>query len=415
MVEHDGDVLHVLRQARPEDLPDELASPHAPAAQAMLEEILSMPITNAPDPVATATEPPPTLPPPTARQRRHPRLRLGLAAAAAAVVAVAVATAALQGDGTSTSTSGRAETAQPLDPAVALPESLVAVSSEPDGLEHCQSGHADMISADQIDGALRLLPTWLPEGFEVDQTWARHESGDCPSADPLLVLRSVSESGRVDATIEVQGPFADPLPRDTGPTWTETTLRGEPALRMTLPDQPEEALVAFTWTEGGVSWWIEGENVTSDALTHVAESLALDSTAAPDEPPATLPDDAIPAGFERVWQASGPPAVESDSRWWHVSLADTARPAAEGCEVSLHTTTLEQPVATSGSAGSTLHVVRGRPAVAVPQGGTMLFWEEAPGVVGAVTCPTDVSTAMRIAESLVPVEPDAPGLRPLGD
>jgi hypothetical protein len=45
MTEHDegrDDVIDVLRRARPEDLPDEVVSPHAPAAQALLEEILSM-------------------------------------------------------------------------------------------------------------------------------------------------------------------------------------------------------------------------------------------------------------------------------------------------------------------------------------------------------------------------------------
>ena len=74
------DVIDILRRAKPEDLPDELVSPHAPAAQALLEEILSMQTIQAPAPP---------------RSRPRPRAARGLVAAAAAVALVAGAAVAV--------------------------------------------------------------------------------------------------------------------------------------------------------------------------------------------------------------------------------------------------------------------------------------------------------------------------------
>ena len=41
-------------------------------------------------------------------------------------------------------------------------------------------------------------------------------------------------------------------------------------------------------------------------------------------------------------------------------------------------------------------------------GQVFLDWQEAPGVVGSLRCGGDVDTAVRIADSLVEVEPDDP-------
>ena len=38
----------------------------------------------------------------------------------------------------------------------------------------------------------------------------------------------------------------------------------------------------------------------------------------------------------------------------------------------------------------------------------MLDWQEAPGVVGSLVCRGDLETVVRVADSLVEVEPDDP-------
>src|SRR5919108_2578189 len=92
MAERD-ELLDVLAQARP-DLPDELVSPRAPAAQALLEEILSMDTVSSDTMSHTTSDAmSPTSPTPATEARPRRRRRLVLAgAAAAAVAAVAAAT-----------------------------------------------------------------------------------------------------------------------------------------------------------------------------------------------------------------------------------------------------------------------------------------------------------------------------------
>ena len=94
------DAYAALRAARPE-LHDDLASPTSAAAQALLEEILSMPTSLAPDPAETTPTPGP----------RHSRRKVVVLAAASIVAFAAVAFAAVQhGDDRSTVHTGPAET-----------------------------------------------------------------------------------------------------------------------------------------------------------------------------------------------------------------------------------------------------------------------------------------------------------------
>jgi hypothetical protein len=86
-----SDALELCRATRPE-LPADLLSPHGPAARALLEEILAMPV----DTPLTETEPapPPPSPSPVPPPRRL-RLRPAVVIAAAAVVAAVAAVGAL--------------------------------------------------------------------------------------------------------------------------------------------------------------------------------------------------------------------------------------------------------------------------------------------------------------------------------
>jgi hypothetical protein len=82
-------VLDILRRARPADLPDEMASPHQPAAQAMLEEILEVPTIRSHQDDAEHGTADDTAPTRLVRRRRRPLVVLGAAAVAVAVVASA--------------------------------------------------------------------------------------------------------------------------------------------------------------------------------------------------------------------------------------------------------------------------------------------------------------------------------------
>jgi hypothetical protein len=87
MIEHD-EVIDSLRRHRPEDLPDEVVSPHAPAGQALLEEILSMQTI---DPVEPAAAVPDYSDVPDTQRRSRSRRAVTIAGAAAAAAAAVVA------------------------------------------------------------------------------------------------------------------------------------------------------------------------------------------------------------------------------------------------------------------------------------------------------------------------------------
>lgn len=79
MTEHD-DVIDLLRRAKPAGPPEELVSPHAPAAQALVEEILSMQTVEPESEIVAIPRP----------RRRRRVLAMGLAAAGAAAAVAAV-------------------------------------------------------------------------------------------------------------------------------------------------------------------------------------------------------------------------------------------------------------------------------------------------------------------------------------
>jgi len=264
--------------------------------------------------------------------------------------------------------------------------------------------------AAELEG-LRLTPTTLPDGVAVaTMTAQRYNRGTCVEVDPALVLRAGGGNGAIDAEIILTGPYAEPFRATDGVALEPTTqLRGGEASRVFDPTAPD-SYAAFTWTEpDGASWLLKGVGVDETTVRDVAERLELRPAADEGEPVAALPDDAMPAGFEVAWQAQGTPAVEGPTRLeWRVTTTP-ARP--DGCEVTINTTALEAPTGQLFSAGSVASEVdvRGRPGVAIEQDGSVyLYWMEEPGVAAWLVCGGDLDTALRVADSLVEVEPDDP-------
>jgi hypothetical protein len=160
--------FELLRRSLPDDLPTELASPHAPAAQALLEEILSMPTTPTLHDLAeesTGTVPAPIVARPPGRGRR-------LVLAGAAALAVALATATLL-----------AHRPQPSSPApVDIETALAASSSALEG-----SGRATFTYGVERNGTVVLsgVDDWAFSGDDVAHDsrmeghppWAEREVG----------------------------------------------------------------------------------------------------------------------------------------------------------------------------------------------------------------------------------------------
>lgn len=154
-------VLEILRRARP-DIPDDLVSPGDPAAQALLEEILSMPDTAAPDVARHAPAPVPL-----ARARRHRRWLAAGGAAAAIVVAALIAAVLLV-----------------LAPTSSTEASPLAAAAEKTAAALRQSGRADAtVSIDYADSEdAQGTEHWEYSGAD---TSTRLDYGDAPATGQI--------------------------------------------------------------------------------------------------------------------------------------------------------------------------------------------------------------------------------------
>jgi len=181
-------VLEILRRARP-DVPDEVVSPGDPAAQALLEEILSMPDTVAPD----VTDQAPVALGPARRHRRW----LAAGGAAAAIVVAAVLTAGLV----------------VLAPTSSTEASPLAAAAEKTAAALRQSGRADAtVSIDYADG----------EDAQGTEHW------EYSGADTSTVL----DYGDAPATGQIQtfvgGEWYFYRPTSDNPTWRWIHVRDLP-------------------------------------------------------------------------------------------------------------------------------------------------------------------------------------------
>jgi hypothetical protein len=281
----------------------------------------------------------------------------------------------------------------------------------PTKVESCERPTTQPVPADELDG-LRLMPTFLPDGIEgMTAHPARRGTGTCVDVDPALVLRADGGDRTLDAEIILEGPFGEPYRGADDVALEPTQLRGREAARTYDPTAPE-SYAGFTWTEpGGGSWVIKGVGVDEATVRGVAETLVLDDQPPAGQPAADIPDDALPDGFEVIWQAPGLPAVQGPTRLeWVVT---TTPPFPPGCELTVATTDLRAPPGRLYRAGPGTRAVqvdvRGRQGLAVEENGmVVLDWQEAAGVVGSLRCGGDLDTAVRVADSLAEVEPDDP-------
>jgi hypothetical protein len=366
------------------------------------------------------------------RRRRHAVRAAGVTAAVGGAVAAGLLVPD-RGTGGGDVEAGQSSETTPASSAPALlPSPLVC-------LDRGDFRPATDVPRSEVPEEMRVIPVGLPADEPI--TVARGgrfdaAPSDCESAEltDTLVVQATGVDGAVTATLRLAGPYS--AGDDLGMSNTvPSELRGQPAM---LAANGSE-FVAFTWAEpDGGHWEIRAEGMDEAGVRAVGEALQLDSSPEDGRPPAQIPAEALPPGFQVVAQAPtvpGPAAESGSLTTWTVQVGESEA-VSTGFECQLEVATQEgwaEVVASGRGVGDRVVTVGGRDALWGPALGTSpaslppglavneLRWELAPGFVASLACgwwdgpdrgTLPLEDMVPIAETLEPVAPDDPRLPP---
>jgi hypothetical protein len=292
----------------------------------------------------------------------------------------------------------------------------------------------DPVPPAEVPDEMRVLPSWTPgdQPITVASGIAQDYATDCgPVAEyrTALGLQTVGPDGIVTGTLTLDGPYSTPGSPTMGVGRTPTRVRGQDA---TLVDPSAGDDLVLEWREpDGGHWELWASGVDEATARSIAEALELDSSPPAGEPPAQLPETALPPGFSVTAQAPTVPAAVPASGTmseWSVVVGQSSAPQTG---IVCHLMVDEGDFGAAGGVGSRSVTVGGKPGRWGTMFGPMpgndpdperwmsLSWGLAPGLVATADCSDwtggggrtlPLETVVRFAESMEPVAPDDPRL-----
>jgi hypothetical protein len=369
------------------------------------------------------------------RRRRHAVRAVGVTAVIGGVAASALVVVDRGQGGTGNDVEAASQTSSTTTPPL-LPNPLADLD--------CTTGPDDEgglvvptpVPPDEVPDEMRVLPGWTPgdQPITVASGSNEHYETDCgPIAElqTTLGLQTVGPDGIVTGTVMLDGPYSTPDSPTMGVARTPTQVRGQDA---TLVDPTAGDDLVLEWREpDGGHWELWAYGVDEATARNITEALELDSSPPVGEPPAQLPEAALPPGFSITEQAPTVPAAVPASgtmSQWTVVVGQSSAPQTG---IVCHLMVNEADFGAAGGVGSRPVTVGGNPGRWGTMFGPMpgndpdperwmsLSWELAPGLLATTDCSdwTDgdgrtlpFDTVLRFAESLQPVAPDDPRLPP---
>jgi hypothetical protein len=368
------------------------------------------------------------------RRRRQAVRAVGVTAVIGGVAASALVVD--RGQGSTGSDVEASQTTSSSPPSSLLPNplgDLDCVMGPDDG--------ADLVAPPNVPPAevpdeMRVLPSWTPgdQPITVAGGTNRDYETDCgPIAElqTTLGLQTVGPDGVITGAVMLSGPYSTPDSELMGGGRTPTRVRGQDA---TLIEPGAGDNLVLEWREpDGSHWELWAYSVDEATARTIAEALELDSSPPEGEPPALLPESALPPGFTVTEQApTVPPAVPASGTTseWTVAVGQDSAPLTG---IVCHVTVTEADFPAAGGVGSRPATVGSKPGRWGPMLGLLpgndpdperwmsLTWELAPGLLATADCSdwTDgdgrtlpFDTVLQFAESLQPVDANDPRLPP---
>ena len=196
-----------------------------------------------------------------------------------------------------------------------------SVAIAADGSLQC-SGEGYAAAIDPRDADLRLLPSSLPEGWQVTTIAARWETSDDPAACrvPALSLVRVGDDRVVTGNVSVHGPFAQVDVESFMGARSTVQVAGGQGL---LLDSSQDGFQRWVWTADGRTWVMEARGLTREEGELVAAGITT-------------------TGSDVEWQPSGddldlqvvarrpgpPPTYRAAHLEWYVDLSGPGGRAA---------------------------------------------------------------------------------------
>ena len=207
-------------------------------------------------------------------------LALGAAAAALAVAGTAALSLVEPGEGPSLAVTS-----------VALTEEGRLACTPP-------VGYSEPI--DPADAVVTMLPTWLPDGWQVGHVWAVRETSPTCFSNPSLVLADTEADGAVTRSALVYGPIDEPISVE-GRDGVEVPIAGTTGqlFRTSTNDKFDQQ---WLWTdEQGGNWLLRAYGYSEERGEQLAEALRVDGDRI------GVDRNAAPDGTDVVFQRTGEP------------------------------------------------------------------------------------------------------------
>lgn len=208
---------------------------------------------------------------------------------------------------------------------------VTSVALDKEGNLTCEPPGGFSEPIDPAESPVRLLPTWLPDGWQVGAVWAVKETGSTCYLHPSLTMADTDRDGRVVRSAMVYGPIPETITMtDEIADTTTVTVAGQPGQMITRSSPKGADELLWLWTDpAGGNWLMRSYGYPHQTGKDLAAALRPEGTTMGLDP------DAAPSGTTVVFQRTSEPyPARTPTYHWTLTLGTGPMQGRDG-EVTL--------------------------------------------------------------------------------